>query len=100
MAWTKEQRSEYMKNWRLKNKDKIKEYCHKSYMKSKLDGTYTCDTKKANENTRKWRQNNKQKWDEYCKKWRTENRESYNAYHREYQRKLRQKLAIEKWGKI
>ena len=71
MGWTKEERAEYMKKYRAKNRERL------------------------NENQRYWRRHNKEEQAvasrERMKKWREENREQYNAYHREYYRNNRDK---------
>jgi hypothetical protein len=77
MAWTKEERAEYMREWRKRNRANMKEYRHEYYMRSLIDGNYQPpDAETLREN---------------CKRWRNNNREKYRAYQREYQRKLRQK---------
>ena len=57
-------RLEYMREYRKKNKEKLKEY-FKNYYKE-----------------------NKEKLDEYAKKYREENKEEYKEYYRTYMREV------------
>ena len=75
--WTSEHRAEYMRQWREKNKNRIKEYRRKKYMQSLLDRTFTPPP--TAEST------------EYMRSWRERNIERYREYQREYQRKYRAK---------
>jgi hypothetical protein len=95
MSWTKEERAEYNKRYREENREKI------------------------NANMRYWRKHNPEKVKEYAKKnnksqyekhkdnpkykamirenynrWRNNHRAEYNAYQREYRRKLAERGAV------
>ena len=76
MAWSKEERAEYMKKWREENKDNVKKYRHQYYIKSVLNGKYIPPSKEYSR--------------EYMKKWRKANKEKYLGYQKKYQAKIRQ----------
>jgi hypothetical protein len=97
MGWSKEERAEYMRNWRANNKDKLKIYRRTAYEKSLLNGTYVYippDKEKLRQWQAKYREKNREKIAEYQKNYqrmyREKHREEYNSYHRQYQAKLRQ----------
>ena len=75
MAWSKEQKSEYMKKWREEHKAQIKKRRREYYLESLLNGKYQPP---SNEYIR-----------EQGRRWREKNREHYNAYYREYHKKRR-----------
>lgn len=83
MAWTKEYRAEYMKNYRAENRDQInankrywlkhnpekvkaqaKKDNKKFYEKHKNDPKYKA---RNAESTKRWRENNRDKWNAYCR---------------------------------
>ena len=75
MAWTKEKRAEYMKNWRAEHKEHIKEYRHKYYLFNPINN-HPLKYKPSKEKAR-----------QYANTWRENNREQYNAYMREYRKR-------------
>jgi hypothetical protein len=85
MAWTKEYRAEYMKKYRAEHRKEINET--KRYWYHHCQKTSPIKKPQKNRN-------------EYFKGWVERNREKYNAYQREYQRKLRRKLAIDNLEKV
>lgn len=86
MAWSKEERAEYMREWRKENKENVKKYRHEYYMRSLIDGTYQSPDAETLRET--------------CKRWRDNNREKYREYQRKYQAELRRRKAIDKWAKV
>lgn len=71
MAWTKEQRAEYMKSYREANKQRLSDnrrYYYKLHKEKEL--SYS---------------------NEYIKKWRADNRDKYNEYQRIYRKRIRQR---------
>lgn len=81
MAKSKEERAEYMKQWREKNKDRVKAYRRAYYFRSLANGKYVPP---PNEKSR-----------EVNRRWREKNRERFNEYHRKYQaRKRREKREV------
>lgn len=90
MAWTKEQRAEYMKRYRQENRERInanQRYWYRIHLeqereRSRADSKTYYD-KHKDEDTFKQRR--------YAavKKWIANNREKYNDYQREYQKRRR-----------
>jgi hypothetical protein len=76
----KQKRSEYLKNYKKNNPDKIKEYYENQKLKIKNDPEYA---EKLREKNRSYRKNNPDKIKEYNEK----SREAHRIYSREYYKK-------------
>ena len=63
---TKEEKNEYLRKWRLKNPEKVKERSRKRYSEN---------PEKVNERIRKWRAENPEKVKENKRKWDKKNPE-------------------------
>ena len=96
MGWSKEERAEYMRKYREKNREKINAYRREYYLKSILNGTlkyYPANSEKQREYRKSYYQLHKNELSykearkEATKRWVEKNREKWNAYQREYCKK-------------
>ena len=89
-TWCKEYKDESEFHKFKRSKDGLYQYCKKCQNKKSCEWQKK-HPEKCKENTKRWIENNREKWNEInrknVKKWIKNNREKWNEYYREYYRK-------------
>ena len=86
-------RKQYMKEWRLINKEKLKEYNKNYRLKNKdyIKQYQLRNKEKLKEYKKQWYHDNKEHKKQYNKQWNIDNKEHRKQYHRENREHIRQR---------
>ena len=83
----KDAKAEYMREWRLKNKERINAQRRERYL---------LNQEREKEYSRKYREDNIDRCKELCKAYKEANKEKVSAYNKEYKEANKEKLAADK----